>query len=80
MDGAQIWDLFQRMTGQLRVSNGCVFGVDMSTAFAMAAALGINTFLLAELFPAMEAALVNRLNERIAAKGDSQIMRTDSDD
>ena len=61
------------------MSDGAVIGVDMTATFALAAALGVNSFVLAELFPALEAALVNRLNDRMAADRDSQITRIDPD-
>lgn len=47
---------------------GAVLGWDMGAALAMARALGINTFIAAELLPEIEAVMVRKLNEQI---GDS---------
>lgn len=67
VDGAAVWDLFQRLTGQVRVSRGLVIGVEMGTAFQIADALGVNKFVLAELFPRIEAVIVRSMNEAIKA-------------
>lgn len=67
VEGAAVWELFQSMTGQVRVSRGLVIGVEMGTAFQIADALGVNKFALAELFPRIEAVIVRSMNEAIRA-------------
>ena len=70
MEGAQVWDLAQRLGGQMRVIPGAVIGWDMGAALALGAALGISTLAIAELLPALEAVMVRRVNEQIAANRD----------
>ena len=65
-----MWDLAQRLTGQLRVVPGAVLGLDMAAALAMAHALGVDTLVAAELLPEIEAMLVRGLNARIGAGHD----------
>jgi hypothetical protein len=65
-----VWDLAQRLTGQLRVVPGAVLGLDMTAALAMAQALGIDTLVAAELLPEIEAMMVRGLNARIRAEHD----------
>jgi hypothetical protein len=56
------------MGGQLRVSpSGAILGWDMTAALAMAAALGIDPLLAAEVLPALEGAVVRGLNQNIMA-------------
>ena len=80
IEGAAVWDLVQRMVGQLRfTAGGHVAGLEMGTAFTLAAALGVNTFALAELFPPAEAAVVRKLNEQIGRGGRDTMIRGDAD-
>jgi hypothetical protein len=65
-----VWDLAQRLTGQLRVVPGAVLGLDMTAALAMAQALGVDTLVAAELLPEIEAMMVRGLNARIGAERD----------
>lgn len=44
---------------------GAVLGWDMGAAFALAQALGVNTLILAELLPEIEAVMVRKLNEQL---------------
>ena len=44
---------------------GAVLGWDMGAALAMARALGIDTLIVAELLPEIEAVMVRKLNEQI---------------
>ena len=44
---------------------GAVLGWDMGAALALAQALGLNTFITAELLPEIEAVMVRKLNEQI---------------
>ena len=59
----QVWDLALRMTGQLRAIPGAVLGWDMGAALAMAAALGVPVFAVAELLPEIETIAVRKINE-----------------
>ena len=54
----------------MRVIPGAVIGWDMGAALALGAALGICPPAIAELLPALEAAMVRRVNEQIAANRD----------
>lgn len=76
VEGLAIWELFQSLTGQVRVSRGLVTGIEMGTAFQIADALGVNKFALAELFPRIEAAIVRSMNEAIQTQSglDSQLL------
>ena len=65
MEGAQVWDLAQRLGGQMRVIPGAVIGWDMGAALALATALRIAPMAAAELLPEIEAVMVRRLNEAI---------------
>jgi hypothetical protein len=47
---------------------GAVIGWDMGAALALGQALGVPPLAVAELLPAIEAAMVRRLNEAIAAE------------
>ncbi len=49
---------------------GAVIGWDMSAALALGGALGIPSLAMAELLPAVEAVMVRKLNEEMAANGD----------
>ena len=56
-----------RLGGQMRVTpSSGVIGWDMTAALALARALGVPGSLVAELMPAIEAAMVVKLNERIS--------------
>ncbi len=64
----QVWDLVGRLGGQLRVTpSGGIIGWDMGAALAMARALGVPGVVVAELMPAIEAAMVAKLNEQFAS-------------
>ncbi|NGQ92887.1 hypothetical protein G5V65_18505 [Rhodobacter sp. HX-7-19] len=60
----------QRLGGQIRVIPSAVIGWDMGAALALGAALGISLPAIAELLPALEAVMVRRVNEQIAANRD----------
>ena len=63
-----MWDLAQRMGGQVRVAPGGVVGWDMTAALAMADALGISALAAAEMLPALEAAAVTAINKQIGSQ------------
>jgi hypothetical protein len=71
-EGWQVWDLVQRLTGQLRVVGGMgatvVIGWDMNAALAMARALGVSPLIAAECLSEIEAVMVRKLNEQMAAE------------
>lgn len=62
-----MWDLVGRLGGQLRVLPGAVIGWDMSAALALGDALGVPPLVMAELLPVIEAVMVRKLNEELAA-------------
>ena len=65
VEGWQVWDLTQRLGGQLRIAPGAVIGWDMGAALSLASALGINALIAAELLPEIEAMIVHKLNEQM---------------
>ena len=71
-EGWQVWDLAQRLTGQLRIAAGMggatVLGWDMTAALAMAQALGVPSLIAAECLPEIEAVMVRKLNEQMACR------------
>jgi hypothetical protein len=83
VEGAQVWDLFLRLVGQMRIvaagEQVRVLGLDIGAAFTVGAALGVNAFALAEFFPAMEAALVRRMNEQLNGGGETAMLGMVSD-
>jgi hypothetical protein len=58
------------MGGQLRIVPGAVIGWDMGAAFALGAALGVPAPAIGELLPAIEAVMVRKVNEGLAANHD----------
>lgn len=74
-EGWQVWDLAQRLGGQLRALPGAVLGWDMTAALAMADALGLPARAAAELLPGIEAEMVRKLNALIASGGDDPFSR-----
>lgn len=58
-----------RLGGQLRVLPGAVIGWDMTAALALGEALGVPPIAMAELLPVIEAVMVRKLNEELAANG-----------
>ncbi|MFP1646533.1 DUF7697 family protein [Pontitalea aquivivens] len=46
-----------------------MLGWDMGAALAMARALGIDALVAAEVLPALEAAMVRKLNEQMSGQG-----------
>lgn len=63
-EGWQVWDLAQRLGGQVRAIPGAVIGIDMAAALAMARASGVDEWAAADLLPVIEAAMVRRMNEK----------------
>ena len=71
VEGWQVWDLVQRLGGQVRVagdmSGGTVLGWDMTAALQLGAALGLSPLIIAELLPPIEAVMVRKVNEHLQA-------------
>jgi hypothetical protein len=57
----------QRIGGQLRVAGSSVIGWDMGAALQLGAALDISPRVIAELLPPIEAVMVRKVNEQLAA-------------
>ena len=49
----------------MRVAGKAVLGWDMGAALALAKALGLNSMVVAELLPELEAVMARRINEKI---------------
>ena len=71
-EGWQVWDLVQRLGGQVRVAGvmggGAVLGWDMGAALQLGAALGLSPLIIAELLPPIEAVMVRKINETMQAE------------
>ena len=66
LEGWQVWDLVQRVGGQLRVGGGLspqVLGFDMTAVLALGAALSIPPRSIAEFLPGIERAMVQALSK-----------------
>jgi len=68
MEGWQVWDLVQRLGGQLRIVTGAcggvVIGWDIGAALQLGQALGVPPRMVAEMLPPIEAVMVRKLSER----------------
>jgi hypothetical protein len=62
LEGWQVWDLVQRLGGQLRVAGSSVIGWDMGAALQLGMALGIPPLAIAELLPPVEAVMVRKIS------------------
>lgn len=69
----QVWDLVGRLCGQIRALPGGLIGWDMTAALALGQALGIPALVLAELLPPLEAVMVRKVNEQIAAREEDSV-------
>ena len=73
LEGWQVWDLVQRLGGQLRVVAGLggmvTLGWDLGAALALARALGVPEQAAAEWLPPVERVVVGKLNERLERDG-----------
>ena len=65
LEGMQVWELVGKLGGQLRAIPGVILGWDMTAALALARALGVSTFIAADLLPEIEAVMVRKFNEQI---------------
>ena len=69
LEGWQVWDLVQRLGGQIRVtggmSGGAVLGWDMAATLQLGVALGLSPLIIAELLPPIEAVMVRKTNQEI---------------
>jgi hypothetical protein len=70
-EGWQIWDLVQRLGGQVRVAGGvsgsAVLGWDMAAALQLGTALGLSPLVIAELLPPIEAVMVRKMCEQMGS-------------
>ena len=64
-EGWQVWDLVQRLGGQMRMAGNAVIGWDMGAALQLGAVLGISPIAVAELLPPIEAVMVRKINEEM---------------
>ena len=73
LEGWQVWDLVQRLGGQVRgsgcMSGGAVLGWDMAAALQLGTALGLSPLIIAELLPPIEAVMVRKINEQVGSGG-----------
>jgi hypothetical protein len=67
-EGAQVWDLMKRCGHQLRLASGMggsrVLGIDMNAVMAMGAALHVDPWIVAEIAPDLETAMVRGMNDQ----------------
>jgi hypothetical protein len=67
IEGWQLWDLTKRLAGQLRPAGlGGLIGLDLGVALQMGSALGIPAFLVAEIMPEIEGAMIAAIRDRTA--------------
>ncbi len=59
-----------RLGGQLRVVPGAILGWDLTAAFALGAALGVDSLIAAELLPEIEAVMVRQVNKQAGSSED----------
>lgn len=58
--GFQVWDVLQKVSGQLRLGGmGSVAGIDLNAAFRVGEVLGYDLAALAELMPYAERGLIS---------------------
>lgn len=69
-EGAQVWDLAGRLSGQIRAIPGAVLGWDMTAALALAHALGVPALAVAELLPVIEVEMIRKTNDRLGEGSD----------
>ena len=63
----QVWDVVDRLGGQMRINGRSVTGWDMGAALHLGAALGVSAKALAELLPPVEAVMVRKINQQFEA-------------
>jgi len=62
-----------RLGGQLSLTPSAVIGWDMTAALSLGGALGIPPLAMAELLPSLEAVMVRKVNEVLAADTDAHV-------
>lgn len=65
IEGFGVWNVILQSAGQLRTANGVVLGLDFGAVLALGQALGADAYVLAECLPAIEAAIVRKMNEQL---------------
>ena len=68
VEGFGVWDVVLKSAGQLRTAHGVVLGLDFGAILALGAALGADVHVLGECLPAVEAAIVRKMNEQLQAR------------
>lgn len=68
VEGFGVWDVVLKSAGQLRTAHGVVLGLDFAAILALGAACGADARVLAECLPAIEAAIVRKMNEQLQAR------------
>lgn len=56
------------MRHQVRGGFGALLGWDLGAGLALAQALGLNTFIVADLLPAVEMVAIHKINEQLEAR------------
>lgn len=56
------------MQHQIRGGFGSILGWDMGAALALAQAMGLSAFAVAELLPPVEAVAIRKINEQLEAR------------
>ena len=69
-EGWQVWDLVQRLGGQLRIAGTSVISWDLEATLQLGAALGVPPKAMAELLPAIKALMVRKINEEARSGSD----------
>lgn len=65
MEGWQAWDIILRCSGQLRMAQFGITGIDMDAALKVSNALGYDVHALAEFLPVCESGLVTAINQKV---------------
>ena len=63
-----MWDVILKSAGQLRIAHGVILGLDFGAILGLGAALGTDVHMLGECLPAIEAAIVRKMNEQLQAR------------
>jgi hypothetical protein len=67
VEGWQAWDVALKCSGQLRMTQLAVIGIDLAAAMQLASALGHDLTAAANLLPACEDGMVAAINEKLSA-------------
>ena len=67
VEGWQAWEVALKSSGQLRMTQLAVIGIDFTAAMRLAEALGHDLTAAAHLLPACEDGMVAAINEKLSA-------------